>query len=47
MSILVLQRSAVRIYRFRIADHPRVLQASLIFEAYGIAPLRALRFRFY
>jgi hypothetical protein len=47
MSVLVLQHSAVKIYRFRIADHPRVLQASMIFEAYGIAPLRGLRFRFY
>lgn len=47
MSVLILQGSAVRTYRFRIADYPRVLQASLIFEAYGIAPMRRLRFRFY
>jgi hypothetical protein len=47
MSVPVLQRTAIRTYLFRIAEHPRVLQASLVFEAYGVAPMRDLRFRFY
>lgn len=47
MSMHVLVSSAVRTCRFRIDDHPRVLQASLSFEAYGDLPMRALLFRFY
>jgi hypothetical protein len=47
MSMHVLMSSAVRTYRFRIDDHPRVLQASLSFEVNGNLPMRGLRFRFY
>jgi len=47
MPVHVLQGSAARTYRFRIADHPRALQACLSFEAYGVAPMRGLRFRFH
>jgi hypothetical protein len=47
MSNHVLVSSAARTWRFRIDDHPRVLQASLSFEAYGHLPMRGLRFRFY
>ena len=47
MPFHVLQGSTIKTYRFRIADHPRALQASLSFEAYGVVPMRRLRFRFY
>lgn len=47
MSIHVLGSSAVSTCRFSIDDHPRVLQASLRFEACGDLPMRGLRFRFY
>ena len=47
MSIHVLVSSAVRTCRFRIDDHPRVVQASLSVEAYGDLPMRGLLFRFY
>lgn len=47
MSVIVLKGYGVKTYRFRIADHSRVSQGSLMFEAYGVAPMRGLRFRFY
>jgi hypothetical protein len=47
MSVHVLASAAVRTYLFRIDEHPRVLQATVCFEAYGNFPMRALLFRFY
>jgi hypothetical protein len=46
MSVRVLDSAAASTFRFRIDEHPRVLQASLSFEAYGDFPMRGLLFRF-